>query len=793
MKIKELFDYVDAVKPNAFKDEVKLVWLNEIEGAVQVQIMLLSPADVVEYGVDDMDSVLLVDAPHSKIYAAYIQAMIDLGNGEYDKYANSMELFNRFWNEYSAWYALFIDPASGESELRGYYLSAYAIAVKHGYEGTEEEWARVLIEAAGNAVSAAESASAAERSATVASSYSAAAAQSASNAALAADRYPTVIGGIWFVWDVTTGGYVSTGVDASGEDGTVWHSGTIVSEEGTTTVPGASVGDFYLNVSTGQIFRLMATKVWVEEMRLGTGEGGVQADLTETDESSSAFVRGKEEFISPLATKNELTAALGEYVDELDALLGGGTRVVSRASFMDNVDVDYAFDAATDANYTVIRIYRDKVDGGKQYPFVYAPFGTETGKYTTYDLATKEGWLLAINAGVFDTSDCTPDGMVIQNGEVIKEGPTVTHSQCRPLLIDANGMLSSAEYDADASALAASGTVSAVVGFIPIIEDYEAVSPGSWNSVDHYTQNAQRQIFGQFGNGDYAVVTCEGRGHQASDGWTLAEAQEVCLRLGLRFAYNLDGGGSTETMLGLKHVNTIYEGSTGRRVPTFIVFNGTTAFAPGGAEGGNEPDVEADPELSIPAEYQVAEYVKTNGAQYVDTLIPETELFSVEYKVQSDLWNGQAGHVLSSKNTYMPFLKQLVSTNQSLVVKLKGDEVTQGTSTTVNVDTSAPFTVRGTLSDSAMKVFVDEREMLDAPVGTLAEASATYHMFTYGGNAAAEQYRFSGRLYYLKLRRADGTLAYRFTPVKISSGYGLYEDIHGVLYTSASGSFDGGI
>jgi hypothetical protein len=138
--------------------------------------------------------------------------------------------------------------------------------------------------------------------------------------------------------------------------------------------------------------------------------------------------------------------------------------------------------------------------------------------------------------------------------------------------------MSEAAYDADANTLVQNGAVSVICGFMAIIKDYEAVPQSEWNNISHYTQNAQRQIIGQFGNGDYAIVTCEGRNYQHSDGWTIAEAQTVCLKLGLKFAYNLDGGGSTETMIGFKHFNTIYESTTGRKVPTFIVFNGVSDF-----------------------------------------------------------------------------------------------------------------------------------------------------------------------------------------------------------------------
>lgn len=248
-------------------------------------------------------------------------------------------------------------------------------------------------------------------------------------------------------------------------------------------------------------------------------------------------------------------------------------------AFLENVDIDYGFDAASNANYTVIRVYKNRLDGTKQYPFVYAPNGAAAGTESTYDLAVREGWLLAINSGVFDTSTLRPDGMVIQNGTVVQSGAAVTHPGCKALTIDRNGDLSYAESTANANTLISQGIVSAVTGFMPIVVNYQPVPSSQWNSVTHYTQNAQRQIIGQFGNGDYAIVTCEGRSYQNSDGWTIAEAQTVCQRLGLRFAYNLDGGGSTETMLGRKHFNTIYERTTGRIVPTFIVFNGKHTLA----------------------------------------------------------------------------------------------------------------------------------------------------------------------------------------------------------------------
>lgn len=256
------------------------------------------------------------------------------------------------------------------------------------------------------------------------------------------------------------------------------------------------------------------------------------------------------------------------------------------SDFIANTDIAHLYDETTGAYYTVIRVYKQKIDGTKQFPFVYAHVNNGVYGTTAYDLAYNEGFLLTINAGVFNSSN-KPDGVLIQGGKVLNNGASTLHNECKPMTIDRNGNLGYAAYDADASELVSSGIISAVCGFMPIVVDYEAVPQSEWNSVSHYTENAQRQIIGQWGNGDYAIITCEGRGFHNSDGWTIAEAQTICQKHGLKFAYNLDGGGSTETMLGLKPINTIYENTTGRIVPTFIVFNGTTV--PPKSELSNAP------------------------------------------------------------------------------------------------------------------------------------------------------------------------------------------------------------
>lgn len=117
MTVSQVIERVDEVKPNAFSNYTKTIWLNEIEGMVQTEIFLLNPVDVVQYEYGkDKDRELLVSPPHDKLYPAYLEARIDFANGEYSRYQNSVQLFNSFYGEFMRWYANIYRPADAYEE-----------------------------------------------------------------------------------------------------------------------------------------------------------------------------------------------------------------------------------------------------------------------------------------------------------------------------------------------------------------------------------------------------------------------------------------------------------------------------------------------------------------------------------------------------------------------------------------------------------------------------------------------------------------------------------------------------
>lgn len=161
MTIEALIANVKSVNAkSAHADTVFLMWVNELEADIQLKLWLLSIEDVIAH--EDISEELLADAAHTIVYRLYLIAMIDLANGEYTNYQNNYKVFSDAYGDYKCWYIMKYHPGTGEAEELGYYLSAYALAVKHGYEGTEEEWI-AAVEAA--RLSAEESAAAALASA----------------------------------------------------------------------------------------------------------------------------------------------------------------------------------------------------------------------------------------------------------------------------------------------------------------------------------------------------------------------------------------------------------------------------------------------------------------------------------------------------------------------------------------------------------------------------------------------------------------------------------------------------
>ena len=140
MKIRELFEYVDEVMENVFSDKVKLRWVNQIEAELQTNVLLLAANSIVQYSENDMEAELLAPPPFDELYTEYLQYRICLAQEEPERANNKAQTYNRIYTAYQIYIAQTVNPGNGMAEGMLYYLSAYSLAVKHGYTGSEIEW-----------------------------------------------------------------------------------------------------------------------------------------------------------------------------------------------------------------------------------------------------------------------------------------------------------------------------------------------------------------------------------------------------------------------------------------------------------------------------------------------------------------------------------------------------------------------------------------------------------------------------------------------------------------------------
>lgn len=254
----------------------------------------------------------------------------------------------------------------------------------------------------------------------------------------------------------------------------------------------------------------------------------------------------------------------------------------SGASWLDEVTIEKLYNSSASTYYYVVTIPQTRTNGEKQYPFVFVPNGASGGTMSTLTMVQTYGFYMGMNAGYFDafqTGSRSPYGITIENGVLIEEDSSYFTSNYT-MTIDEDGQLGYAgtmDSGVTAQSVLNDGAISAILGLVPLVVNGVASGVEStwWSS----TERAQRQIIGQYSNGDYCVITAEGRSYDSSSGFTVTEAQNLCLNMGLQFAMMLDGGGSTETVIDGEQLNTVYEGTTGRIVPTYIVFNGTDTFS----------------------------------------------------------------------------------------------------------------------------------------------------------------------------------------------------------------------
>ncbi len=103
MTVKEIIEYTDKVRPNDFEQQIKLNWINQVEGTVQAEIMKI-PLDKIRRIISNTDT-LSVAHPYCEIYSLYVISMVHLFTGNTEGYESFSKAYNDAMKRYAKYVA----------------------------------------------------------------------------------------------------------------------------------------------------------------------------------------------------------------------------------------------------------------------------------------------------------------------------------------------------------------------------------------------------------------------------------------------------------------------------------------------------------------------------------------------------------------------------------------------------------------------------------------------------------------------------------------------------------------
>lgn len=105
MTINEAIQRADGLRPNAYTEDDKAVWANQVESSVQRDVMKL-PAESRKYFKypEDGDKELTLTGEWEELYVLFIVSMFDYWSQDTAKYNNSAKMYNDQFDAYKAQY-----------------------------------------------------------------------------------------------------------------------------------------------------------------------------------------------------------------------------------------------------------------------------------------------------------------------------------------------------------------------------------------------------------------------------------------------------------------------------------------------------------------------------------------------------------------------------------------------------------------------------------------------------------------------------------------------------------------
>lgn len=230
----------------------------------------------------------------------------------------------------------------------------------------------------------------------------------------------------------------------------------------------------------------------------------------------------------------------------------------------ENVNMSKEYDEESKTTYYLTRIKNTDKDG-KLIKLRLAPANKPEGETAT-QFASRMNTAVTFNAsmGLKNPPPGTRQSVGIQiiDGEIVQELSTNAYT----LGIKDNNELVSYPPGTKAKDILADGSKNALTAFIPLIQDHKEVSEKLFKVAGNLILRHPRQAIAQFDNGDLLIFSTGGRGIDG-EGMTASDMIRIFKQLNVKFAFNLDGGGSVSTVIGDRLITKKIDGDGTKERP----------------------------------------------------------------------------------------------------------------------------------------------------------------------------------------------------------------------------------
>lgn len=245
--------------------------------------------------------------------------------------------------------------------------------------------------------------------------------------------------------------------------------------------------------------------------------------------------------------KNGLLSSVCVLVLFIDCKAQHKSEVIPTGNLAEYVQATKEYDEESKTTYYLTRIKHTDKDG-KLIKLRLALANKPEGETAT-QFASRMNTAVTFNAsmGLKNPPPGTRQSVGIQiiDGEIVQELSTNAYT----LGIKDNNELVSYPPGTKAKDILADGSKNALTAFIPLIQDHKEISEDLFKVAGNLILRHPRQAIAQFDNGNILIFSTGGRGIDG-EGMTASDMIRIFKRLNVKFAFNLDGGGSVSTVIG---------------------------------------------------------------------------------------------------------------------------------------------------------------------------------------------------------------------------------------------------